>query len=130
MTIASLNGVVPFNPHTFGGRLYLDVSVYGNKDFTPIVIKDNVATVLPSNWDKNHDDYAYEVVNENGDPIFQLIYKTQFSIVLNGIFPFPGGFILADKSGFRTGNSPFEVLHLDQIFKYPSSQFQGQRITP
>jgi hypothetical protein len=127
MTIASLGGTIPFRPHVFGAKLYLDVSVYGGKDFTPIAITNNVATVLPPNWDKNHDDYAYEVINANGDPIFQLIYKTQFSIVVNGVFPFPGGVVVADNSGFRL-NAPFETLHLKPIFKYPSKGNEGVRV--
>ena len=130
MIPVSLNGLVPFRPHTFGGKLYVDISVYGGKDSTPISIKDNVATVIPSDWDKNQDDYAYEVVNENGDPIFQLIYVSQFHIVVNGIFPFPGGLVWASKSGMEINPSPFKVFHLDPIFKYPSSEYLGQRVIP
>ena len=132
MGVASLGGIVPFNPHTFGGRLYVDISVYGGKDFTPITIKDNVATVVPPSWDENHDDYAYEVVNESGDPIFQLIYKTQFSIVIKGVFPVPGSLLIGDNLGFRYGNFErvsFEVLHLDSIFKYPSKDYPKVRVS-
>jgi hypothetical protein len=127
MTIASLGGLVPFNPHIFGSKLYLDVSVWDGTNFTPITIKDNIANVLPANWDKNYDDYAYEVVNEEGDPIFQIIYETQFKIVVNGIFPFPGGIVIADDSGIHI-NAPFDTLHLKPIFKYPSKDNQGVRI--
>jgi hypothetical protein len=97
MTIANLGGMVPFTPHTFGGKIYLDVQVYGNKDSKLITIKDNLGTVIPQNWDRNHDDYSYEVVNQNGDPIFQLSYTTQFTIVLKGIFPFPGGYCILNQ---------------------------------
>jgi hypothetical protein len=126
-----MNELYSFTIHTFGNRLYADVSVYGGNDLIIIKIVDNVATVIPKSWDKNQDDYAYEVVNESGTPIFQLIYDTQFSISIYGIFPMPGGLVLwAKKSGNSYGNSPFVTLNLKPIFQYPSSEFQRQRVAP
>ena len=126
----NLGDYIPLYIHTFGGKVYVDVSVYGGKDMEIISFEDNVATVLPSNWDKNQDAYAFEVVNDLGYPVFQLYYETQFKVVINGIFPTPIGLVWASKDGMRIGPSYFDVFHLDPIFKYPSSEHQGDRITP
>ncbi|MFC2122504.1 hypothetical protein ACFLRP_02335 [Bacteroidota bacterium] len=129
----ALNSAFPFIPHIKEGKLYVNVNVCVpmDGDYTVIEINNNVARDLPANYDRNQDDYAFEVVNEEGDPIFQLYYVTQFHVVINGIFCYPKGPLYANKDSTEVG-SPLllEKFHLDPIFKYPSSKHKGKRIIP
>lgn len=122
----SLKGV-SFVAYVSNGKFYVDTSLYGGRGISPVVIKGNEFLVKPPNWDKNYDENALEVINQDGDPILQLIYDTQHHIVMYGIFPYPGGVAVVDKSGFTMDDS-FKVLHLRPMFKYPSSSYLGQRV--
>ena len=85
---------------------------------------------IPQNWDFNSDGNAIEIVNQNQQPIFQLIYKSQYYIVINGYLYYPGGFTFVDEDG-RMIQNPQTVpvdYSLAPIFKYPSSKYPGQRI--
>ena len=97
-TAANLGGVT-FNVYVTNGKFYVDTSLY-DVGGSPIIIKGNEFLVKPSNWDKNYDANALEVVNQSGDAIFQLIYESQYHIVINGIFLLPNGQIVqASNSG-------------------------------
>lgn len=123
-----LDGPIPFEVRVDGGEFRVRVSVYGGGDAPPIEIDGIQFLVRPPKWDKNYDGNAFEVVNENGDPVFQLICETPYHIVVNGIFPLPeGNLIWANESGVVFNPSRFEVFHLKPIFKYPSSKYLGQR---
>jgi hypothetical protein len=123
-TAINLGGVT-FDMYVTNGKFYVDTSLYGGEGYFPVQIKGNEFLIKPENWDKNYDETALEVINQDRDIVFQLIYESQYHIVMNGIFPFPGGVVIADKLGFRMG--AYNVPHLNPIFKYPSSQYLGQR---
>lgn len=127
----------PKEPFNFGGfspvkiyvedsKLYADVTVYGGAGLPPIEIKHNEYVVRPTNWDLNKSSTALEVVNESQEPVFQLIYKKPSHIVVNGIFPFPGGLILANESGMILNPTMPTSFSLERIFKYPSSKYPGK----
>jgi hypothetical protein len=106
-------------------EVFVDVTIYGDEENPLIQIHQDDITVTPPNWDKNYDATAVEVVNEKGEPVFQLIGDGWFHIILNGTFPYSGGMIYANKNGmsFTKPNN----FHLDPIFKYPSSEYLGIR---
>jgi hypothetical protein len=64
------------------------------------------------------------------EPIFQMIYKTESHIVVNGIFPILHGVILADEQGttpvIGQNISLPRKPAIRRIFKYPSWKYPGQ----
>ncbi|MFC2022904.1 hypothetical protein ACFLTL_01935 [Chloroflexota bacterium] len=113
------------------GKLYVDADVSDGISDYPIEIRGFSFLVNPENWDKNYDNNAFEVVNQEGKPVFQFILESQYSFILRGVFPIPGGGVVwATESLSVINPSPFEIFSLVPIFKYPSSEFQGERVIP
>jgi hypothetical protein len=119
-------GFTPVRVYVEKGKLYADVTVYGGAAGASVEIKHNNFVVRPPNWDRNSNLTALEVVNENQLPVFQFIYKTPSHIVLNGIFPFPGGLILANESGMVINPILPTTFVLNRIFRYPSWKYPGR----
>lgn len=118
---------VTFIVYAENGKVYVDASVYGGPNFASIQIHGTSFVVVPGHWDQNYDENKFEVVNQDGDPVFQLIYESQFHIVIYGIFPTPNGLLLwATPSGMAIDPGQSSIFHLDPIFKYPSSKYLGQ----
>ena len=122
----NLGGFSPVRIYAETGKVYADVTVYGGPASPPIEVKHNEVVVGPPNWDRNFSQSALEVVNEKQFPVFQLIYKTPSHIVFNGIFPFPGGLILANEEGSVVNPTVPVTFSLKRIFKYPSWKYPGQ----
>lgn len=122
----NLSGFFPVTIYYTSGELYADVTVYGGSALPPVEIKKNQFVVRPPNWDRNSSENAFEVVNENMQPVFQMIYTTPSHIVINGIFPFPGGLILASDAGMMINPTPPAGFSLKRIFRYPSWKYPGQ----
>jgi hypothetical protein len=119
----NFGGHLPIQVYVEGDKLYTDVEVFGKSGLPPIKITKNVLSGLPHNWDSNKNENALEVVDENGVPIYQLIYKQDGHILVNGIFPFPGGLVLADDKQMVMNPSLPAMLELKKIFKYPSWKY-------
>jgi len=49
-------------------------------------LKNNELRHLPKGWDTNLDERALEIVNENGNAVFQLVYGASSDAIVNGIF--------------------------------------------
>jgi hypothetical protein len=125
----SLDGFSPVRLYVEGRKLFADVTVYGGTNAPPIKIDHNEFTIRPPNWDRNSNASALEIVNGQGFPVFQMIYRTPFHIVVNGIIPFPSGVFYATDSGTQTifnpkGQLKFPVIK--RLFKYPSWKYPGQ----
>jgi hypothetical protein len=115
----------PFQIYTKNGKPFIDVKVWGGPDNpAAITITGNVFSVTPLNWDSNSNDTAFEAVNERGEPVLQLYYKTPTHLVLNGVFPTPQGVCVAAE--IRTVCNPLKPLPLKPLFKYPSYQHRGE----
>ena len=120
------NNYRPVELYIEGGQLYADVKIYGGHGLPPIEIRKNKLSNKPHDWDFNSNDKALEIVDNKQTPIYQFFYKTPSHIVMNGIFPFPGGLILANENG-ATINPIFPTnFSLKRIFKYPSWQYPGE----
>lgn len=131
-TPISIDGFEPFKPHIENGKLFVDVEIYSKTGFPPIKIIKNELYNLPENWDRNSNDIALEIVNENLQPMYQLVYEKPFNINIKGVFPSPSGVIIADD---RRGVDfvSYALLQklpvnfkLKRIFKYPSWRYQGE----
>jgi len=127
----------PKEPYNFGkykpvklyikdGNLFADVKIYGGSNLPPIEIVQNELSNKPHDWDFNSNNKALEIVDKNKNPIYQFFYKTPAHIVVNGIFPFPGGLILANDQGAVINPSLPTNFKLKRIFKYPSWQYPGE----
>ncbi len=115
------------NNHT----LYADTVLYGGDNSPFVELKQNVLLSEPQGWDLNYDNSAIEIVDERQNPVFQLIYKSPYDIVINGFLYYPNGFIFVNEDGRMIMNPKTPVDYsLIRIFKYPSLQYQGQRIVP
>jgi len=121
----TLENGAKFTIYPQNGRVYLDTEVYAGPYNPPIKIHGMSYVVTPPNWDENYDANKFEVVNQDGDPVFQVIYPYQFMIMVFGIFPGPKGVYWATPSGGMY-HSEFDVYHLAPIFKYPSSKYPHQ----
>lgn len=127
----------PKEPYKFGeykpvklyiknGNLFADVKIYGGSNLPPVEIVQNELKNKPYDWDFNSNDKALEVVDKSQTPIYQFFYKTPSHIVVNGIFPFPGGIILANNEGAVINPFLPATFKLKRIFKYPSWQYPGE----
>ncbi|MGA3284194.1 MAG: hypothetical protein ABSD57_07035 [Verrucomicrobiota bacterium] len=88
----------------------------------------------------NHSAKAIEVVNENLVPIFQIFYKDDTHLVINGAITFTNsgvnGVVLSGGEGFKIMRNPplgsgellrkIEALNIKRIFRYPAWEFPGQ----
>jgi hypothetical protein len=107
----------------------------------PLEITNNELSGLPSNWECNHSAKGIEIVNEHLIPIFQMYYKDDTHIVVNGAITFirdgMDGFVLSsDGKGSRiqvgiqvTPDEFFKkiaALNIKRIFKYPAWQHPGE----
>ena len=127
-----LRGFKPVRLYVEGTKLYADFKVFGGAEKPAVEVVHNEFTVRPPGWDRNSSATALEVVNQSGFPVFQMIYKTPSHIVVNGIFPAPGGLILANESGMVVVANPTRLppFSLKRIFKYPSWKYPGQYESP
>lgn len=122
----NLNGFKPVILYYSENNIYADVQIYGGTGLPPIQIKKNKIINKPPNWDYNSNKSALEIVNEKQVPMYQYIYKTPSHIIVNGIFPYPGGLMLAIEGGIIFNPSPSKIFSLKPIFKYPSWKYPGQ----
>lgn len=119
-------GFSPVRLYIEDNNPYADVTIYGGSGLPPIEIKHNQLSNKPHDWDFNSNENALEVVNEKKIPVYQFYYKTPSHIVVNGIFPYPGGLILANQSGAMLNPILPTSFKLERIFKYPSWKYPGQ----
>lgn len=115
----------PVRMYVENGKFFADCTIYGGPGLPPVDVKKNEFVIRPPNWDRNFSPQALEIVESNQSPVFQMIYKTPSHIAVNGIFPFPGGVLVATESGTTINPAPGRVFVLQRIFKYPSWQHPG-----
>jgi len=122
----TVNDYSPVEIYLKNGILFADVKVYGGYGFPAIEIKQNKLFNKPASWDFNSNDKALEVVDQNQNPIYQFYYKTPSHIIINGVFPYEGGIILAGENGVVTNLTLPATFKLKRIFKYPAWQHPGE----
>lgn len=116
----------PVDLYIENGKLYADVKIYGGSGLPPIEIKKNKLFNKPQDWDFNSNEKAMEIVNDKGVPVYQFFYKKPSHIVMNGIFPYPGGLLLANENGVTQNPLLTTKFKLNKIFKYPSWKYPGE----
>jgi hypothetical protein len=113
------------------GKPYIDTQLLWQANSPPIQIKHNEIINMPAGWDLNSNLNALEIVNERGNAIFQLYYKSPSHLVVNAIFyvaGHPSEVFIADEDGLQGVSlpAPGQEYSLKRIFKYPSWKFPGQ----
>ena len=121
-----LGGYKPVALYLEDGQFYADLIIYGGAGLPPIRIQKDVVYGKPSAWDLNYSKTALEIVTEQHKPVYQFIYKSPSRIVINGLFPFPGGVMVATEQGTNLNPIGGAMFSLNRIFKYPSWKYRGQ----
>jgi hypothetical protein len=123
--ILALGDQAVVTAHVEGDKLYTDVTIYGGADLKTVELKRNQFLVRPANWDYNFSRNAFEVVDENRKPVFQLYYKTPSHIVINGVFPNPKDGVMYLSEYGMFGDEP-SLYFVRPIFNYPAFRFPGE----
>ena len=104
-------GFKPVKLYVEKGVLYADVSIYGGSGMPPLKIRRNQLSGKPPDWDFNSNEKALEVVNGRNVPIYQFYYKTPTHIVVNGVFPYPGGLMVLPQLSCLVSKSRVADMH-------------------
>ena len=116
------------------GRILLNCTISGGDEAHPfqIEIKNNVFTVASKFVQKNYNDKALEVADDDGVPLFQVIQESKNQLRINGIlvlYPDKEGKMVRlwawDGHADINPEKPKDFL-LKPIFKYPSWKYLGQ----
>lgn len=120
-------GDVPALLYAENGKPYFDVEIY-SPNHLPVRFRHNQLLNRPADWDMNSDNKAIEVINERGQPVFQLYHKSPSQMVINGLF-FNGHVpVLASDDEIGVGiDLSKEPYPIKPLFKYPSSEYPSQR---
>jgi hypothetical protein len=130
-----IDGTIPIKPYVENNRLFCDVEFFPTFGLPPIKLEHNTLSGRPRNWDWNHNDKALEIVNEDLVPIFQMYYKDDTHVMLNGVFPLKGELWICTEAGTETIRDsiiktrfPDGIIpvNLNRLFKYPSFKYPGQ----
>ncbi len=127
----SLSGTgarLPFVIYLDRGKLFIEADVFAGGDRPPILIRRNVIYGLPYGWDGNYDSGALEIVSADTLPMFQLIFKSEDEIRVNGVFRSQGKLVIADQSGVTSVQGKLVLFYNTKpVFKYPSWKYPHQR---
>ena len=122
-------------------QIILDIKFAPIFGMPSLEITNNELSGLPANWDCNHSARGIEIVNEKQVPIFQMYYKDDTHLFVNGAITFVrdgvNGCVLASEStgmqissGLNLNSEDFfkkiEALNIKRIFKYPAWQHPGE----
>jgi len=105
------------------GALKIFATLYSAPGYGDVTLEGNVLHKKIAEWDRCFDDTSMEVVDENKEPVFQMIYTTPTDIVIRGIFRDHGETFVAtsDLTGFYPPGFPVPQFQpLKALFKYPS----------
>lgn len=117
-----------FHPvlHVVGTRLFVDVDIWTGQN-APLQLRENHVYNRPAGWDMNFNAKALEIVDHDSNPVFQLIYRNDSTVSIQGAFRTPQGVpcFASDKGMFLFSPGP-EGFHLDRIFQYPAWKYFGE----
>ena len=130
-SLSELPTQVPFKAYLDSGKLFLDANVFAGSDQPPIRIRRNVIYGLPFGWDGNYSSRALEIVSADTMPVFQIVFTSEDSIRVRGVFQDQQGLVIVDGTGVSTAQKKRVLFYGTRpIFKYPSWKFPHQLISP
>jgi hypothetical protein len=122
-----------FEPKLYvkSNRLYvhLPLPLGASTNQVPIMMNDDLDTKLPADWDRNYNSNAYEIVDEQGLPLLQLIYKRPDIVRINGIFDASNCVLVLFGNVMSPDFFPAipdRVPGRKPLFQYPSSLHFGE----
>jgi hypothetical protein len=117
----------PFKAYLDSGKLFFDANVFAGSDQPPIQIRRDVIHGLPFGWDGNYSGRALEIVSTDTLPVFQLLFTSEDSVRIRGVFQVRQGLIIVDESGVSTAQKRRVLFYGTRpIFKYPSWKYPHQ----
>jgi hypothetical protein len=116
---------IPAIAHIENGELFIDAEVFAGVGQPPMHVRHNELTDGPANWDKNTDKNALEIVNENQQPVLQIIYTGEGRATVKGVFVSGDFAIVADQRLVRISKQRFADFPIKRLFKYPSWKYPG-----
>lgn len=121
-------GFKPFRFYVENNRPYADVTLYAGPGRPPVELKHNLLLNKPPRWDMNSNQTAMEVVNEAQVPVFQLIYKDEANILINGIFQSPSNTVVVNDRRWINGANAkqIEENRIKRLFRYPAWKYRGE----
>ena len=97
-----------------------------------VELKDNRLIKRPGGWDWQADENTFEIVNNLGNPVFQLIYINGTTASVRGVFfnESIGECWIVDENSIQKVPARAETVaqvRITPIFKYPSSEHPKER---
>ncbi|MGA2152483.1 MAG: hypothetical protein ABSG48_10075 [Geobacteraceae bacterium] len=140
--LATIRPTVPMALYIKGSKLCVDTTLFIAGVPGGLNIKCNQfdITASPQGWDHNSTSRAVEVVNQDGNPVFQLIFLSPSHVSVAGIFYTDTHVVWINESGVHAiGKNILESGRWNlplptspkPIFRYPAWKYPGQyRQTP
>ena len=130
-SLLGMDGVDVVTGEIVDGKLVVDAQLFNAQ----IKLIGDELSGRPPTWDSNFDDTALEIVDDTGEPMFQIEYVNDQLAVLYGFFSAGTGpaILFAHKEGTDGIPATWDAVRqhrLDPIFKYPSARHRGERVNP
>lgn len=95
----------------------------------PILMNENLDAFIPATWDRNYNLNAFEIVDEDFLPVFQVIYKRPDVVQVNGVFIGKNGLVIGFGRGQIFIPAPSALPKIPErkaLFLYPASLHRGE----
>jgi len=113
-----------------GENLLVDADLRSPVGLNPQVkISRNQFVVSAAGWDYNSNDLAFEVVDNKGNPVLQLMFQGDKKLIIRGMFNGGNRVLFINDSGIRAmplNNAQVEKYKLVPIFEYPAWKYPGK----
>lgn len=134
-----INPMVPMSLYIKGAKLCVDIALYvaGFPGGLRIGCNQFDVTGSPQGWDYNSTSRAVEVINQEGNPVFQLVFLSPSHISVAGTFATDTHVVWINESGIHaiakflveSGGSGITIPASPKpIFKYPAWKHPGEYI--
>jgi len=116
-----------------GNKLLITAEIKNQEGITIAKIVDNNWVVNENKmiaWDRNYNEYAFEVLDSNLIPVLQIVVKEQNKIYVGGLFyTSTGKIVISQKIGIIINPSEADLSkYITPIFKYPSNENLGKMV--
>lgn len=125
-----LPGTIPLSMYLDKkGRLRVSTTLFDAAGNIAAKVKDNDFAVVHPGWETNWDDTAFEMVDENKIPIFQIELKPGNLVRIRGFFrTSTGELVVSSDDGMIRNPKPHSVRRSQRIFQYPREGHMHERV--
>jgi large-conductance mechanosensitive channel len=132
-----LNGNFPFQIGFSDDKMSVSANITDSNNQLVATIRNNVwksdSPNSPQIGDRNYNNYAFEVIDNNNITIFNVRVVGSNEIQIGGLFNLGGTQTLVSDNGGGILGSPSQqniTQLLTPLFKYPSSNYLGELVNP